>query len=89
MLNKNARLLLLENPTRGLDIESTNWMWNKLHERCEKGASIIFASADIDELLRFSNRIVVFFGGKISNPYWSQELNSERLGALIGGEGWE
>ena len=88
MLHENARLLLLENPTRGLDIESTNWMWNKLHTRCEKGASIIFASADIDELLRFSNRIVVFFGGKISQPYSSQEMNSEKLGALIGGEGW-
>ncbi len=88
MLHEKARLLLLENPTRGLDIESTNWMWNKLHDRCEKGASIIFASADIDELLRFSNRIVVFFGGKISQPFSSQEMNSEKLGALIGGEGW-
>jgi len=88
MLHENARLLLLENPTRGLDIESTNWMWSKLHERCKKGASIIFASADIDELLRFSNRIVVFFGGKISQPFISQEMNSEKLGALIGGEGW-
>lgn len=88
MLHENARLLLLENPTRGLDIESTNWMWKKLHERCKKGASILFASADIDELLRFSNRILVFFGGRISEPYPSQMLNSEKLGALIGGEGW-
>lgn len=88
MLHENARLLLLENPTRGLDIESTNWMWEKLHERCQKGASILFASADIDELLRFSNRILVFFGGKISELYPSQALNSEKLGALIGGEGW-
>lgn len=89
MLKKNARLLLLENPTRGLDVESTNWIWTKLHERCQKGTSIIFASADIDELLRFSNRIVIFFGGKISDPYESHELTSEKLGALIGGEGWK
>ncbi|NMC46158.1 MAG: ATP-binding cassette domain-containing protein [Chloroflexi bacterium] len=89
MLKENARLLLLENPTRGLDIESTNWMWEKLHKRCQDGASIIFASADLDELLRFSNRILVFFGGKISNPYSTHVLDSEKLGALIGGEGWE
>jgi len=88
MLKENAHLLLLENPTRGLDIESTNWMWDKLHERCKKGASIIFASADIDELLRFSNRVLVFFGGKISHPYSISELTSEKLGSLIGGEGW-
>ncbi len=88
MLKENARLLLLENPTRGLDIESTNWMWNKLHERCQKGASIIFASADIDELLRFSNRVLIFFGGKISHPYSISELTSDKLGSLIGGEGW-
>jgi simple sugar transport system ATP-binding protein len=89
MLKENARLLLLENPTRGLDIESTNWMWNKLHERCQKGASIIFASADIDELLRFSSRVLVFFGGKISQPYSIAELTSDKLGSLIGGEGWQ
>ncbi|NMB62271.1 MAG: ATP-binding cassette domain-containing protein [Chloroflexi bacterium] len=89
MLKENARLLLLENPTRGLDIESTNWMWDKLHQRCQDGTSIVFASADLDELLRFSNRILVFFSGKISTPYQTQELDSEKLGALIGGEGWQ
>lgn len=89
MLKENASLLLLENPTRGLDIESTNWMWDKLHQRCQAGASIVFASADLDELLRFSNRILVFFGGKISAPYQTQELDSEKLGALIGGENWQ
>jgi len=88
MLPENARLLLLENPTRGLDYESTNWMWEKLHERCKQSASIIFTSPDIDELLRFSNRILVFFAGQISLPYSSRNLNTERLGALIGGEGW-
>lgn len=89
MLKENARLLLLENPTRGLDIESTNWIWEKLCERCKKGASIVFASADMDELLRFSNRILVFFGGKISSPYQTTEMSLEKLGALIGGEGWQ
>lgn len=88
MLPESARLLLLENPTRGLDIESTNWIWEKLHERCKKGASILFASPDMEELLRFSNRILVFFAGKISEPFFSRDLNSEKLGALIGGEGW-
>lgn len=89
MLKEDARLLLLENPTRGLDIESTNWIWDKLHKRCQQGTSIVFASADLDELLRFSNRILVFFGGNISAPFLTRDLDSEKLGALIGGEGWQ
>jgi simple sugar transport system ATP-binding protein len=64
-------------------------MWEKLHKRCQDGASIIFASADLDELLRFSNRILVFFGGKIFQPVFDACFGFGKLGALIGGEGWE
>lgn len=88
LIKENSSLLLLENPSRGLDIESTNWIWKKIHARCAAGCSVVFASADIDELLLYSNRILVFFGGKISRCYSRDEMNSAKLGAMIGGEDW-
>jgi ABC-type uncharacterized transport system ATPase subunit len=85
LIDREAQLLLLEQPTRGLDLESVIYLWSKLKERCERGAAIIFASSDLDELLRYSDRILVFFAGRISRPLEAASTTVERLGELIGG----
>ena len=78
----------MEHPTRGLDIESAIWIWGKLKERCKQGSSIIFFSADLDEVLHYSDRILVFFNGKVSKPLDAATTTVEQLGQLIGGKGW-
>ena len=83
-----ANVLLLENPTRGLDIESANWMWKLLRARCEHGTAIIFSSADLEELLFYADRIMVFYGGEVSNPFPCENIDEARLGAMIGGKEW-
>ena len=88
LLQDPAKVLLLENPTRGLDIESTNWIWSILRERCQAATSIIFSSADLDELTFYADRILVFFSGRISEPLDSAGLDEERLGRMIGGKDW-
>jgi len=65
LLPKNPRLLLLENPTRGLDISSARRIWQELHSYNESGASIIFSSPDLDEIISESDRVLVFFNGRI------------------------
>ncbi len=85
LIPPDARLLLLEQPTRGLDLESVIYLWSKLKDRCEGGAAIIFASSDLDELLRYSDRILVFFAGRISRPLDAGTTTVEQLGELIGG----
>ena len=88
LLRTPLRLLLMEHPTRGLDIESTIWIWGKLKERCRQGTSIVFVSSDLDEIIRYSDRILVFFGGRVSQPVDSATTTTEELGQLIGGKGW-
>jgi general nucleoside transport system ATP-binding protein len=89
-LTKNPiNLLLLEHPTRGLDIESTMWIWSKLKERCKNGTAIIFISSDLDEILTYSDEILVFFGGKVSQPLKADQTSVHQLGELIGGKGWD
>ena len=88
LLQNPLNLLLLEHPTRGLDIESTMYIWSKLKIRCEEGASILFISSDLDEVLHYSDRIIVFFGGKLSKAFDAAKVTVERLGELIGGKGW-
>jgi len=83
-------LVLLEHPTRGLDIESTIYLWSKLKERCkQEGTSIIFISSDLEEILQYSDRVLTFFSGRVTLPLDAASLTTDLLGELIGGKGWE
>lgn len=81
-------VLLLEHPSRGLDLESTIWLWEKLKDRCRNGTSVLFISSDLEQILHYSDRILVFFGGKVSKPIPAAETNVDQLGQLIGGKGF-
>jgi simple sugar transport system ATP-binding protein len=86
LLREPLTLLLLEHPTRGLDVESAIYIWSKLKERCRQGTSILFISSDLEEILQYSDRILVFFGGRATGPLDAEDLTSEMLGQLIGGK---
>ncbi len=89
LLRDHLKLILVEHPTRGLDYESTIYIWGKLKERCANGTAIIFISSDLEEILTYSDRVLVFFAGKVTPPLCAEKLNVERLGRLIGGKDWE
>ncbi|MBW4522594.1 MAG: ATP-binding cassette domain-containing protein [Scytolyngbya sp. HA4215-MV1] len=78
-------LLLMEHPTRGLDIESVLWVWQQLIARCESGTAILFMSSDLDEIMQYSDRVLVFSGGEVSELIDVADLTVERLGQTIGG----
>jgi len=86
LMPADVRLLLMEHPTRGLDLESADWVWRQLLERSRRGTAIVFASADLDELLRYSDRILVFFAGKVLREVRAADTSGEELGYLIGGK---
>lgn len=86
ILKTPLKLILLEHPTRGLDVRSTNWIWEQLYERRKDGTAIIFLSADLDEVVDRSDRIAVFSGGKMSRIVDASQTNVDELGHLIGGQ---
>ncbi len=88
LLQNPLSLILLEHPTRGLDIESVIYIWSKLKERCSLNAAIMFISSDLEEILQYSDRVLVFFSGKVSPPLDASRTSVEQLGQLIGGKGW-
>jgi simple sugar transport system ATP-binding protein len=87
MMPDDIRLLLMEHPTRGLDIESAEWVWTQILARREQGTAIVFASADLDELLRYADRIAVFFAGRVIGVVDAATSGVDELGHLIGGSG--
>lgn len=88
LLRSKLNLILMEHPTRGLDIESAIWIWSKMKERCKECASVVFTSSDLDEIIQYSDRILVFFGGLVSKPIDANKTTVDELGQLIGGKGW-
>jgi len=88
LLPRHLKLLLLEHPTRGLDVESVESIWGLLLERTRLGTAIIFISSDLDELLDRCDRILVFFSGRVAPPFDARKVSVEQLGELIGGKGF-
>jgi simple sugar transport system ATP-binding protein len=86
LLNTPLKLLLLEHPTRGLDVRSADYTWSLLYKRREDGTAILFMSADLDEVIERSDRIAVFSGGKMSRIVDAKETSVDELGHLIGGQ---
>ena len=76
----------MEHPTRGLDVRSADWIWQLLYQRVEAGMTVLFISADLDELVERSDRIVAFSGGSMSRVVQADETSADELGHLIGGE---
>lgn len=65
LIPAGVQLILMENPTRGLDVQSADWTWGYLHEHLESECAIVFASPDLDEILAQATRVVVFYNGAI------------------------
>ena len=86
LLPPSLRLLLMDHPTRGLDVASCRFVWEQLLARCRAGTAVVFASADLDEVARYSDRVVAFSGGRVSAPIPAEGLDLDRLGRMIGGE---
>ncbi len=85
LISHDVRLLLLENPTRGLDIESGRWVWELLMKLAKQGCAIIFSSPDIDEIFQVADRVVVFFNGEIVKDENIALITPYEIGKAIAG----
>lgn len=84
-LSEDPVLLLLENPTRGLDLESARWVWQHLQKYCGNNTSIVFSSSELDEILMVADRVPVFFDGSIVKDVRACDTDVHELGRAIAG----
>ncbi|MFH0783049.1 MAG: ATP-binding cassette domain-containing protein [Pseudomonadota bacterium] len=86
LIPKEVRLILMENPTRGLDVHSAVWTWRYLHSRLKTDGAIVFASPDLEELTSQASRIVVFFNGRIILDTPTRSTDYRTLSGAITGQ---
>jgi len=80
-----ARLLVAHNPTRGLDIPSTEFVYSKLLERKKQGMATLLLSEDLDELLLLCDRIATIYRGEIVGILERSEFDKYEVGRMMSG----
>jgi simple sugar transport system ATP-binding protein len=80
-----SKLLIAHNPTRGLDIHSMDFVYNKILERKEAGAATLLISEDLDELFRLCDRIATIFNGEIVGILERSEFDKYEIGRMMSG----
>lgn len=68
-VHDGARLIIAAQPTRGLDIGATAFVWQALRDARDRGAAVLLISSDLDELFDISDRLVVMLSGRIVADY--------------------
>jgi ABC-type uncharacterized transport system ATPase subunit len=59
-------LLVADNPTRGLDLRASAFVHQQLRASASRGAAVVVHSGDLDELLSLASRVLVVFGGVVT-----------------------
>ena len=85
------KLLVVVQPTRGLDIGAVAQVHSKLREARARGAGVLLVSLDLEEVLALSDRIYVFSGGQVTGSFTrpefdEREIGRRMLGAVPGAE---
>ena len=81
-------LLIAAQPTRGVDVGSTEFIHRKIVEARDGGSAVLLVSAELDEVMSLSDRIGVISKGRIVATYSAGEATKEQLGlAMAGGRG--
>ena len=85
-ISGNPRILIAEQPTRGLDVGAIEYVRQILLEQRDKGCAILLISADLDEIMAMSDRIIVLYEGKIIYEKENKNLSLDEIGMAMGGK---
>jgi simple sugar transport system ATP-binding protein len=85
VLERNPKVIIVAQPTRGLDVGATEYVHGKLLEQRQKGAAILLISEDLDEILQLADRVAVIYEGQFMDILQVNEATTERLGLLMAG----
>jgi simple sugar transport system ATP-binding protein len=82
-------LLIAAHPTRGIDVGAQAAVWDELRDARAEGLAVLLISADLEELIGLSDRLLVIFSGRIVAELDPQDVTPEELGSYMTGVGVE
>ena len=84
-IDRNPDLLIVSQPTRGLDVGAIEYIRKRLVAERDKGKAVLVISFELDEILDVSDRIAVIHDGKIQGILDAATTNKQELGILMAG----
>jgi simple sugar transport system ATP-binding protein len=84
-IERNPDLLLVGQPTRGVDIGAIEFIHKRIVELRDAGKAVLLVSVELDEIMSLSDRIAVMFDGRIMGERLPDQTNERELGLLMAG----
>jgi len=78
-ISRNPKILLIDEPTRGIDVGTKESIHSLIRDRAKEGMGIIIISSDMPELIGASDRIIAMYEGKITGELSLDEINENRI----------
>lgn len=82
----NAPVLVISQPTRGVDVGAIEFIHTKIMEKRNQGCAVLLCSADLDEVFRLADRIITIYEGKITGEFAAGEISKEEIGYYMTGD---
>lgn len=73
------KVLILNEPTRGIDVGAKTEIYNLMEDFCEAGLGVIMISSELPEILQLADRVIVMCEGKLTGEFTYEEMNQEKL----------
>src|SRR5207253_1371071 len=80
---RGGKLLVAAQPTRGVDVGSTEFIHRKLVDARDKGMAVLLVSAELEEVMSLSDRIAVMYRGRIAGLMDAADATPETLGYMM------
>ena len=84
-VDRNPDLLIVSQPTRGLDVGAIEYIHKRLIQERDNGKAVLVVSFELDEILNVSDRIAVIHDGKIQGIVTPETTNKQEIGVLMAG----
>ena len=84
-LAMRPKILLLDEPTRGIDVGAKQDIYRLMEQLAEEGVAILFVSSEMEEIIGMSDRALVMHEGRLSGSLKRHELNEESVMQLATG----
>ncbi|MCJ7779342.1 MAG: heme ABC transporter ATP-binding protein, partial [Acidimicrobiia bacterium] len=81
----NPHALIASHPTRGIDVGAQAAIWDELRDARKNGLAVLLISADLEELIGLSDRLLVIYGGRIVADLDPLTVTPEALGSYMTG----
>ncbi len=85
VLSRRPAVLVASQPTAGLDVAATEFIWDKLRSEKARGVGVLLISSDLGEVMALSDRIACIYEGRIMGVVPAKSADVKQIGLMMGG----